>query len=137
MADSNGKKGQMITVNDMCEFNDNGAIVSVGLIKEHPNSLYVARKVLLLSHTEPSSHISTAYTDTFINSIVDVLDITKFNHLPLKDKYMSIIRANSMNSKTFAFFKKYMGSLLPDTVSDMRSFEYTKHYGGSYSSPRY
>ena len=138
MADSNGKTGEMITVNDMCEFNDNGAIVSVGLIKEHPNSLYVARKVFRLSHPESSSNIGTAYTDdTFINSIVDVLDITKFNHLPLKDKYMSIIRANSMNSKMFAFFKKYMGSLLPDTVSEMRSFEYTKHYGGSYSSPRY
>ena len=134
MSDSNDKKGQMITVNDMYEFNDNGAIVSVGLIKEHPNSLYVARKELRLSHTDPSSHISTAHSDTFINSIVDVLDITKFNHLPLKDKYMSIIRVNSMNSVTFAFFKKYMGSLLPDTVSEMRSIEYTKHYGGSYSS---
>lgn len=137
MSDSNDKKGQMITVNDMYEFNDNGAIVSVGLIKEHPNSLYVARKELRLSHTDPASHISTAHTDTFINSIVDVLDISKFNHLPLKDKYMSIIRANSMNSVAFAFFKKYMGSLLPDTVSEMRSIEYTKHYGGSYSSPLY
>ena len=129
MSESNSKSGQMITVYDMHDFNDNGATVSVGLIKEYPDSLYIARKVFMLSRSDFTSNVGTAYTDSFINSIADVLDISKFNHLPLKDKYMSIIRANSMNSVTFAFFKKYMGSLLPDTVNDMWSFKYNKHYG--------
>ena len=141
-SNSNKEGGEMITIYDVHIYNENKSRVSVGRVKEHPNSLYVAREMLIVdgNYTSNYSNYFSSASSTTINTIIGVIGIDKYEDKPLNEKYMKIILDNSRNSKSFAIFKEYLGSLMPETSSGWHTFEGIegiKHFGGSYASPKY
>jgi hypothetical protein len=144
-SNSNKEGGEMVSIYDVHIYNENKSRVSVGRVKEHPNSLYVAREMLIVDGNFNSNYPTyfSSASSTTINTIIGVIGIDKYEDKPLNEKYMKIILDNSRNSKSFAIFKEYLGSLMPETSSDWHTFEGIegiegiKHYGGSYSCPKY
>ena len=141
-SNSNKEGGEMVSIYDVHIYNENKSRVSVGRVKEHPNSLYVAREMLIVDCNFNSNYPTyfNSASSTTINTIIGVIGIDKYEDKPLNEKYMKIILDNSRNSKSFAIFKEYLGSLMPETSLGCHTFEDIegiKHYGGSYSCPKY
>lgn len=144
-SNSNKEGGEMVSIYDVHIYNENKSRVSVGRVKEHPNSLYVAREMVVVDSNFNSNYPTyfSSASSTTINTIIGVIGIDKYEDKPLNEKYMSIILDNSRNSKSFAIFKEYLGSLMPETSLGCLTFEGIediegiKHYGGSYSCPKY
>lgn len=147
-------EGKMMTIYDIVKYDDNGSIVTVGLINEEPSCLYLERLTLKKTtdnicevypkckeeNTESRNSCRCnvgMFSEIRDNRIISVYNTTDYSDMPLKDKYLNIIRDNSKTSIMFNIFKKYMGNIIP---KDRFAIDWVKEegidfYGGSYSSP--